>query len=64
MDCFQREIVVEEKPDITVDNLPFETYKGKDAQLELAVEYLKKQITAEPVEVPQAPPHPDKSFKY
>lgn len=52
------------EPDITVDNLPFETYKGKDAQLELAVEYLKKQITAEPVEVPQAPPHPDKSFKY
>jgi tricorn protease len=51
-------------PDITVDDLPFETYKGKDAQLETAVDYLKKKIAAEPVEVPKAPPHPDKSFKY
>jgi tricorn protease len=51
-------------PDITVDNLPFETFKGKDAQLEYAVDYLKKQIKDNPVDVPQAPPHPDKSFKY
>ena len=52
------------EPDITVDNLPFETFKGKDAQLEFAIEYLKKKIKAEPVEVPKAPPHPDKSFDY
>jgi tricorn protease len=51
-------------PDIAVDDLPFETYKGKDAQLEAAVDYLKKKIAAEPVDVPKAPPHPDKSFKY
>jgi tricorn protease len=51
-------------PDYTVDNLPFETYNGKDAQLEFAVDYLKKQIKANPAEVPQAPTHPDKSFKY
>ncbi len=52
------------EPDITVDNLPFETFNGKDAQLEYAVDYLKKQIKDNPVEVPPAPPHPDKSFQY
>jgi tricorn protease len=52
------------EPDFTVDNLPFETYKGKDAQLEFAIDYLKKKIIAEPVDVPKAPPHPDKSFDY
>ncbi|ULQ53342.1 S41 family peptidase [Flavihumibacter fluvii] len=52
------------EPDIVVDNLPFETYKGKDAQLEFALDYLQKKIKAEPVDVPKAPPHPDKSFKY
>jgi tricorn protease len=51
-------------PDIVVDNLPFETFKGKDAQLEAAIDYLKKMIVAEPVTVPPAPPHPDKSFHY
>lgn len=51
-------------PDIVVDDLPMETYKGKDAQLEFAIDYLKKEIKANPVTVPPAPPHPDKSFKY
>jgi tricorn protease len=51
-------------PDIVVDNLPFETFKGKDAQLETAIAYLKKEIADEPVIVPPAPKHPDKSFKY
>jgi len=51
-------------PDIVVDNLPYETFKGKDAQLETAVAYLKKQIAEEPVEVPKAPKHPIKAFKY
>lgn len=51
-------------PDITVDNLPFATYQGKDAQLEAAVEYLKKQIAAEPVPPVRVPAHPDKGFKY
>ena len=51
-------------PDIVVDNLPYATYNGSDAQLDAAIEYLKKKIAAEPVEVPQAPAHPDKSFKY
>ena len=51
-------------PDIVVDDLPYATYKGSDAQLDTAIEYLKKKIAEEPVVVPQAPPHPDKSFKY
>ena len=51
-------------PDFVVDNLPFETFKGKDAQLDFAIDYLKKEIKANPRAVPQAPLHPDKSFKY
>jgi tricorn protease len=52
------------EPDIVVDNLPYESYKGKDAQLDAAIAYLKKQIAEHPVVVPKAPPHPDKSFNY
>lgn len=51
-------------PDIAVDNLPFETFKGKDAQLQYAVDYLSKLIKEHPVEVPKTPAYPDKSFKY
>jgi tricorn protease len=51
-------------PDITVDNLPYESFKGKDAQLEAAIAYLKKEIAEHPVEVPKVPQHPDKSFNY
>jgi tricorn protease len=52
------------EPDIVVDNLPYESFKGKDAQLDAALDYLKKQIKEHPVEIPKAPLHPDKSFKY
>ncbi|HEV2355920.1 MAG TPA: hypothetical protein VGR89_16840, partial [Puia sp.] len=51
-------------PDIVVDNLPYATFRGADAQLDAAIDYLKKKIAAEPVVVPPAPPHPDKSFRY
>jgi tricorn protease len=51
-------------PDIVVDNLPNETFKGKDAQLEYAIKYLKEQIKKDPVVVPPHPAYPDKSFKY
>lgn len=51
-------------PDFIVDNLPFETFKGKDAQLEYAIDYLKKQLKEHPVEQPKAPAYPDKSFQY
>ena len=49
-------------PDIELDNLPHETYKGKDAQLERAVEFLQEKIAEDPREVPPVPDYPDKSF--
>jgi tricorn protease len=52
------------EPDIVVDNMPHSTFMGKDVQLETAVGYLKDLMEAEPVEVPPAPPYPDKSFQY
>lgn len=52
------------EPDIEVDNLPYETFKGKDKQLETAIKYLQQQIKEHPVADPVAPKHPDKSFKY
>lgn len=51
-------------PDIVVDNLPHETYKGKDAQLEAALNFLKNKLEKEPIVVPGFPPLPDKSFDY
>jgi tricorn protease len=52
------------EPDFVVDNLPHETFNGKDSQLEYAVEYLKKKIQSEPVTVPGPPAYPNKSFNY
>jgi tricorn protease len=46
------------EPDILVDNLPNATFQGKDAQLEAAVEYLKKLIRDKPVTNPEAPAYP------
>jgi len=51
-------------PDIVVDNLPYSTYNGKDAQLDAAISYLKKKIAEDPVPVPKVPPFPDKSVNY
>ncbi|WP_263322140.1 S41 family peptidase [Endozoicomonas sp. Mp262] len=51
------------EPDIMVDNLPHETFKGKDAQLDAAINYLKNKIAAEPVEMPEPPSYPVKTFK-
>ena len=51
------------EPDIVLDNLPHETYNGKDAQLEAAIELLKKKILEDPRDVPKVPAYPDKSFK-
>ncbi len=50
------------EPDIVVDNLPHATFKGKDAQLEAAIDLLKKLIEEDPREVPPVPAYPDKSF--
>jgi tricorn protease len=51
-------------PDKVVDNLPFATYQGNDAQLEAAIQFLQKKMKDEPVTIPPFPPMPDKSFKY
>ncbi len=50
------------EPDITVDNLPHATFKGADAQLDRAIEFLQAEIRKDPREVPPPPPYPDKSF--
>ena len=50
-------------PDIEVDNLPFETFNGKDAQLKAAIKHLQDLIKEDPRLVPPPPSHPDKSFK-
>lgn len=52
------------EPDINIDNLPFETFKGRDAQLDAALDFLKNKIKNEPVPIPEFPPLPDKSFDY
>ncbi|MFH0991070.1 MAG: S41 family peptidase [bacterium] len=51
-------------PDMAVDNLPKETFEGKDTQLEAAIKYLQEQIKLHPVEVPPAPKFPNKAFDY
>ncbi len=45
-------------PDIEVENLPFESYNGRDRQLEAALEYLERKLKAEPISRPQAQPIP------
>ena len=51
-------------PDLVVDNLPHESFGGRDAQLEAALAYLQKRIREEPPSRPEAPARPDKSFRY
>ena len=50
------------EPDIVVDNLPHETFQGRDAQLERAIQFLQEQIEKDPRPVPAPPAYPDKSF--
>ncbi|HAB19640.1 MAG TPA: protease, partial [Verrucomicrobiales bacterium] len=49
-------------PDIVVDNLPHETFEGRDAQLEAAIKHLQELITKDPRPVPARPEYPDKRF--
>jgi len=51
------------EPDIVVDNLPRATFKGEDAQLDAAIDYLMEKVREEPVPVPPRPAYPDKSFR-
>jgi tricorn protease len=46
------------KPDVEVDNLPFATFKGGDAQLERAIKMLQDKMAKEPMVVPVVPPFP------
>jgi len=45
-------------PDIEVDNLPYATYMGKDAQLTAAIKHLKKRLKQSPVKPLKARPYP------
>ncbi|MCW5557122.1 MAG: PD40 domain-containing protein [Verrucomicrobiae bacterium] len=49
-------------PDQVVDNLPHETFGGRDAQLEAAIQHLQTLIATDPRPVPSAPKYPDKRF--
>ncbi len=51
------------EPDIELDNLPHETFKGKDAQLDAAIKLLKEKISEDPREVPPVPDYPNKSYE-
>jgi len=47
-------------PDIEVQNMPHENVKGRDQQLEAAIEYLMKKIEEDPPKLPGRPKSPDK----
>ncbi|MSP55025.1 MAG: protease [Myxococcales bacterium] len=49
------------EPDMVVDNLPHATFAGGDAQLDAALEYLRAELAAHPVEDVPRPAYPDKS---
>ena len=52
------------EPDVWVDNDPYQTYNGRDAQLEKAIEVLKDWLEEEAVVLPQSPgTHRDMSLK-
>jgi tricorn protease len=46
-------------PTIEVDNLPHTTYKGNDAQLEAAIQYLQQKLRDEPIPNLEARPFPE-----
>ncbi len=50
-------------PDIEIDNLPLESFNGKDAQLDKAIKILLEKIEEDPRSIPFVPSYPDKSFE-
>ena len=50
------------EPDIEVDNQPYATFHGEDAQLDYAISHLLKLIAKDPRPIPAPPPYPNKSF--
>jgi tricorn protease len=51
------------EPDIVIDNTPYDTFMGKDRQLEAAVAHLQKLMQEQPVVVPEVPALPEKNWK-
>ena len=51
-------------PDMEVDNLPHETFNGRDRQLEAAIAHLREKIAADPRPVPKPPAYPRPAFTY
>ncbi|MEI6858807.1 MAG: S41 family peptidase [Shewanella sp.] len=49
-------------PDIEVDNLPYATFNGHDAQLEKAISYLKDELVQKPIKPLEALPLAGKSM--
>ncbi|MEQ1517596.1 MAG: S41 family peptidase, partial [Usitatibacteraceae bacterium] len=49
------------KPDVEVDNLPFATFNGEDAQLDAAIAYLMDKMSKEPMRTPTLPAFPQKA---
>jgi tricorn protease len=49
------------EPDIEVENLPGEVLRGRDAQLETAIEVVMEELERDPRRTPELPPYPDKS---
>ncbi|MBI3716028.1 MAG: PD40 domain-containing protein [Betaproteobacteria bacterium] len=46
------------EPDMDIDNPPYATFKGEDAQLETAIRLLMDKMAREPVPEPKLPPYP------
>ncbi len=51
------------EPDMVVDNLPYATFTGTDAQLEAGILHLQELIRKDPRDVPPVPPGPVKAVK-
>jgi tricorn protease len=49
------------EPDVEVQNMPVDVLAGRDAQLEAALELLGDRLAADPRQLPDPPPYPDKS---
>jgi tricorn protease len=49
------------EPDIEVENMPGQILRGRDQQLERAVDVILEMLEQDPKEMPELPPYPDKS---
>ncbi len=48
------------EPDIVVDNLPHQTFRGRDEQLDAAINFLKQKVEMEPLWRPTIPAMPSR----